>query len=158
MGNPWRYLLPSCSAAHETLKNITLDCSLFWSEIASVLPYLHKLEKLDCGLLLLHTESMHPYELEGQEQARHRILDTFLKSEVNMAKERALKENKDKRWIQIPRERIILPKIEPCVKRMPVNQPFSRWHTVDVTVCVQFMKGLIQRSRRSDRRWGVQSS
>lgn len=147
MGNPWRYFLPSNSAAHDTLKSITLDCSLFWSEIASVLPHLHKLERLDCGLSLLHTESTYPYELENQEQAGHRILDTCLNSEVNMAKERVLKENKGKRWIQIPRERIILPKIEPSVKQVPVDQQFSLWHTVDVSVCVQFMKGLIQRSR-----------
>jgi len=120
-GNPWRYLLPTYSSAHETLKSITLDCSLFWSEIAYVLPHLHKLERLDCHLTLIHTEPMYPMLLEGKNEASRRVLDTCLNSETNMQRERALKKNKAKKWIEISKENIMLPAIEPVVKEMPVG-------------------------------------
>lgn len=148
--NPWRFLLPSLSSAHETLKNMTLDCSLFWSEIAYVLPHLHKLESLNCYLTLIHTEPVYPMELEGKEAACLRVLDTCLNSDINKQEERALKKNQGKKWIQIAKENIVLPAIEPVVKQIPIGQPHSRWHTVDMKTCMQFMKGLMRRARRDD--------
>ena len=96
MGSPWRYLSPSYTAAHETPKRIALDCALFWSEIASALPYLHKWERLDCGLALLLTEAMFPYELEWKQQAGHHILDTCLNNKVSIRNKIALKDYQDK--------------------------------------------------------------
>jgi hypothetical protein len=149
-GNPWRFLLPFLSAACETLEVITLDCSLFWSEIAYVIPHLHQLRTLDCEMTLLHSEPMYPFPLEVKEAAGSRILSTCLNSEVNLEKERALKKNKGKKWIDIKREGIILPAIEPLHRYMPIQPTIFRWSSVKMPVTLQFMKRLITRSRREN--------
>lgn len=148
-GNPWRHLLPSLSSVCETLESITLDCSLFWSELAYCLPHLYKLKHLDCELALLHTEPMYPFQLETKEVAGNRILETCLSSENTTKKERALKKNKGKKWIQIDRTGIVLPRIEPEVRDMPMDVTMrDRFNTVDIKVCLQVIRRRIARSRR----------
>jgi len=149
-GNPWRFLLPSLSAACETLEVITLDCSLLWSEIAYVIPHLHQLRILDCEMTLLHSEPMYPFPLEKMEAAGRRILSTCLNSEVNLKNERALKKNRGKKWRDIKREGIVLPDIEPLHRYMPIEPSMSRWSSVKMPVALQFMKRLIARSRRKN--------
>jgi hypothetical protein len=149
-GNPWRFLLPSQSAACATLEIITLDCSLFWKEIAYVIPYLHQLRILDCEMTLLHSEPLYPFPLEKTEAAARRILSTCLNSEVNLKNERALKKNRGKKWIDIKREGIVLPAIEPLHRYMPIEPSMSRWASVKMSVALQFMKTLIVRSRRKN--------
>jgi hypothetical protein len=81
---------------------------------------------------------MYPFPLEEREAAGRRILSNCLNSEVNLKNERALKKNKGKKWIDIKREGIILPGIEPSM---------SRWSSVKMPIALQFMKRLIARSR-----------
>ncbi|KAF4630942.1 hypothetical protein G7Y89_g7195 [Cudoniella acicularis] len=153
LGNPWRHLLPSKSSACETLENITLDCSLFWSELAFCLSHLYRLKHLDCELALLHTEHIYPNSLERKEEAGGRILETCLNSEEVTKKERGLKKNKDKRWIDIKKEGIVLPKVEPEVLIMPdlaSSSPLSRFSTVDMKVCLQVGKKRIMRSKKGE--------
>jgi hypothetical protein len=149
-GNPWRFLLPSLSAVCETLEVITLDCSLFWSEIAYVIPHLHRLRILDCEMTLLHSEPIYPFPLEKMETAGMSILSTCLNSEVNLKNEMALKKNKGKKWIDIKMEGIILPAIEPLHRYMPIGTMTSSLSTVKQQVALQFMERLITRSRRKD--------
>ncbi|TVY28574.1 hypothetical protein LHYA1_G001922 [Lachnellula hyalina] len=147
-GNPWRHFLPSLSSACETLEEIVLDCSLFWSELGYALPHLKKLKKLDCEMALLHTEPMFPFELESKERAEERILKTCSLRDEIAQKERGLKKNKGKEWLDIGREGIVLPRIEPEVKTMNGSDPHSRFATVDLKVCVQVIRRRIAKSRR----------
>lgn len=146
-GNPWRHLLPSLSSACETLREIRLDCSLFWSELAYALPHLKRLKKLDCELALLHTEPMFPFELESKERAGERILKTCSLGDEGTLKERGLKKNRGKEWLDIGEEGVVLPRIEPVVKTMNAD-PHSSFATVDMKVCVQVIKKRIAKSRR----------
>ncbi|TVY34289.1 hypothetical protein LSUB1_G007194 [Lachnellula subtilissima] len=104
-GNPWRHFLPSLSSACETLEEIMLDCSLFWSELGYALPHLKKLKKLDCEMALLHTEPMYPFELESKERAGERILKTCSLRDEIAQKERGLKRIRGRNgWILGRRE------------------------------------------------------
>lgn len=47
-------------------------------------------------------------------------------------------------------EQYCVASIEPVVNQMPIGQPHSRRHTVDMKACMQFMKGLMRRARRDD--------
>ena len=146
-GNPWRHLLPSLSSACETLESIALDCSLFWSELAYALGHLKKLKSLACELALLHTEPMYPFQLESEERAGERILQTCSLNDEVTLKGRGLKKNKGKEWLDIGREGIVLPRIEPEVMVMG-GDPHSRFATVDMKVCMQVMRRRIAKSRR----------
>jgi hypothetical protein len=99
-------------------------------------------------MTLLHSEPMYPFPLEEREAAGRRILSTCLNSEVNLKNERALKKNRGRKWINIKREGIILPAIEPLHRYMPIEPTMSRWSSVKMPVALQFMKRLIGRSRR----------
>jgi len=147
IGNPWRHFLPSWSIAAETLESIILDCSFFWSELAFALPHFRKLKKLDCELVLLHTEPIYPYDLESKESAGRRILQTCQLKDDIAQKERGLKKNRGKQWLAIGREGIVLPRIEPEVKTMS-QDPHSRFATVDMKVCMQVARRRIAKSRR----------
>jgi hypothetical protein len=73
--NPWAPLLPSQSDAYRTLQEITLDCSLFWSENAHFLPHMQELKKLDVELALLYKEPMYPFDLLTKVEAERKVLD-----------------------------------------------------------------------------------
>ncbi|KUJ09261.1 uncharacterized protein LY89DRAFT_281924 [Mollisia scopiformis] len=141
--NPWRHLLPSVSPANETLKRVSLDCSLFWSEFAYVLPHLHALERLNCGLTCLRFEPEPcpvPIEWETREQAHKHILDACLNNRVE--------KTQDKKWIQITKDGIVLPNIEPHEQRV-LNEADSMFYQFpwEEKVSIQFHEGLLQRSR-----------
>lgn len=147
IGNPWRHFLPSLSTAADTLESIILDCSFFWSELAYTLPHLYKLKKLDCELALLHTEPIFPYELESKENASRRILRACELKDDIAEKERGLKKNKGKQWLDIKREGIVLPRIDPECKAMS-QDPHSRFATVNMKDCMQVARRRIAKSRR----------
>jgi hypothetical protein len=147
MGNPWRFFLPSIAQAYQTLESITLDCALFWSEIAYCLPYLHKLKYLDCELVLMYTEPMYPYKLETKGKARRRIKDTVTLKDSDIAKQKAMKKNKDKKWIDVKDDDVKLPIIEPCKNDMGMV-PRSRFSSVQMEVCLQVGKARIAKGRR----------
>jgi hypothetical protein len=147
VGNPWRFLLPSISQAYETLQSITLDCTLFWSEIAYCLPHLYKLKLLDCELVLMYTEPFYPFELERRERAREGVTNTLALKDADIVRQMKLKKNKDKKWLDIEIEGLQLPKIEPC-KNALGTEPRSRFANVQMEVCLQVRKGRIFKGRR----------
>ena len=89
---------------------------------------------------------MYPFPLEVKEAARNRILSTCLNDDVNL-KERALK-NKEKIWVGVRRDVIILPYIGPLYRYVTIQPQLWRWLSVKMLITLQFMKGLNARSSR----------
>ncbi|KAL3424850.1 hypothetical protein PVAG01_04131 [Phlyctema vagabunda] len=147
-GNPWRHLLPDLTIASDTLRDITLDCSLFWSELAYILPYLNKLQKLDLELAVLHSEPMYPFDLLSKAEAESKVAGTCLGPKA-MVKEKALKKNKNRKWLNITKEQITFSALEPINIQMP-DAPHSRHATIVSEVCDQLHEIRLQKSRRSD--------
>lgn len=152
--NPWTHFLPQRTSVYKTIKSITLDCAVFWSEVANVLPYLSKLERLDCELALLHPPKDSlvnmPFEFEGKEQAGRSILETCLDSEVTHQRQRGLDENRGREWIGIKREGIVLPAMEPVAKDVAiVSERSSVCSRVDPRVSTQALDLRAERSRRA---------
>jgi hypothetical protein len=134
--NPWRFFLPSITQAYRTLESITLDCALFWSEIAYCLPHLYKLKYLDCELVLMYTEPVYPIKLERKGRARGRIMDTLALKDSDIVKQKAMKKNKDKNWIDVRDVDVKMPIIEPSKNDMG-TVPRSRFASVQMEVCLQ---------------------
>ncbi|RDW60697.1 hypothetical protein BP6252_12080 [Coleophoma cylindrospora] len=144
--NPWRHMLPDLTAASETVEEIRLDCSLFWSEIAYVLPFLHKLKKLDCELALLLSEPIYPFHLETKEEAGRRILETCFSKETKK-KEKGLKKNRDRKWLAIATEHVLLPAIDPVARDCPLGATHDRFSSVHKEVCDQLRELRSERAR-----------